>query len=106
MKSAGTIKKGEMLIFTADLVDTVTDLPAIGLADKLKCQGRYSVNGSVITDLVISETENPGTYMFKSGSSESWIPGLLLLDIKYDIPGLTPIHTETFCITIEEGITR
>jgi len=106
MTSAGSMKKGELLIFTANLVDTATGLPAIGLTDRLSCQGRYDPNGDLVTTFIIAETDTPGTYVFQSGPSSSWLTGRLLVDIKYDIPGISPIHTETFSVSIEKGVTE
>jgi hypothetical protein len=106
VKSLGIIKRGELLIFTAGLVDTATGNAATGLAGRISCHGKYSADGPVIVTLIVTETEIPGTYMFKSDSPVSWMDGLVLFDIKYDIPGVTPIHTETFSVTVEGAITE
>ena len=82
MDSIGIIKQANLFTFTADIVDTVTEEPVPGVADKLRCQGRYP-NKALAGDSVITETAVPGTYLFNFGIID-WNVGTVFFDIKYD----------------------
>lgn len=106
MKSLGTIKRGDTFSFTADLKDAATGAALAGAANKLKCQGREYMTDNFITELVITETETLGIYLFATDSTDEWIPGSkILFDIQYTSDGKVS-STETFSVDIESDVTH
>lgn len=79
----GTVKRGDTFAFTVQ-IRSADGEPLIGAADNLKCQGRYYWNEDVLVELTISETETPGTYLFRAGNTDSWLPQKTVnFDIQY-----------------------
>ena len=111
MKSIGTVKRGDSFSFTASLVNIVTTeplttAPMTGVASKLRCQGRYSSLGGLVTELAVEEIEVAGTYLFSAVSTNDWAAGrTLYFDIEYTSDG-TVVSTETFSVIIEGDITH
>ena len=66
IKSIGTVKRGILLAFTVEMRDGPTGDALVGAADKLRCQGRYDWFGEVLAEMNITETDTPGTYVFRS----------------------------------------
>lgn len=106
MKSIGTIKRGDTFSFTANLVDSISKQPLTGIADQLRCQGRYMKNKNLVTELTIEETEIPGTYLFFAGGTDDWeIGSIILFDIEYTSATGQVASSETMGLKIKEDIT-
>lgn len=105
MESIGFVKRGDTLSFTAEMVDDSTDEPLTGIAEYLKCQGKYELNSDVILEMTISETSEPGTYLFEAPSTSDLIPGnQILFDIQYSKDTITA-SSVTFYITVVGDVT-
>ena len=106
MQSLGTIKRGDTFAFTAGLKDAATGDALTGAAGSLRCQGREYMTDNLITELVITETETLGIYLFATDSTDEWCPGSkILFDIQYSSDGKVS-STETFSVDIESDVTH
>ena len=107
MKKIGSVKRGDSFSFTVDLVNTNDGSPLSGIASNLKCQGRYTMDGPVLIEFAISETEVPGTYLFDAGSTEDWVPGrIIVFDIQYTSEEGDIVSSENIGFLVEGDVTR
>lgn len=105
IKSIGTVKRGDTFGFTVEMRDGPTGGALVGAADKLRCQGRYDWFGEVLVEMNITETDTPGTYVFRTDSTAGWRPGkTVLFDIEYNDGGVVS-STQTFTVKVEADIT-
>ena len=102
--SLGTIKRGDTFAFTVQ-IETEDGEPYSGIADKLRCHGRYAWNRDLVTELIITESEELGTYYFTAEETETWKPNeTIKFDIEYN-DGINVASSDTFEITVEADIT-
>lgn len=103
MQTLTTIKPGETFAIPAQ-IETDDGTPITGAADKFKCQIRNTLN-KLIADVEISETDEPGQYIFKVANTENWPVGTLLTDILYNDGGKIQI-SETLKIIVVKEVTK
>lgn len=104
MKSLEPVKRGDTFTFIAIINDRVTQEPLTGITDKLKAEIRTSV-GSKISDLIITETETPGTYVFKCADTKTWPITTIYTDIQFTDEGIVT-SSETIEIPVEKDVTQ
>lgn len=98
------IKRGDTADFSATLTDSL-GAAITGKATNLKCQFR-DVDGNLVKELTVSESDTPGTYIFRAGDTSGYPAGeQLYCDIQYtDADGIVS-STDTFSITVREDVT-
>ena len=103
MQTFKILKRGETFAFYANITDD-DGTPVTGLADKLRSQIRTSLD-KLVVELMITETQVPGQYLFEAGPTDTWPIGTLYIDIrKYN--GGRIISSPTFRIICEREITK
>jgi hypothetical protein len=107
---AGEFKKGDTLAFTVSLIDDNTQLPITGIANNLKCQGRYA-NNAIALEMTITETEVLGQYLLECLDTKNVKSDCdIFFDIQYTITPNDPIprviSTDTFKLAVIEDETK
>lgn len=106
MQSLGTFKRGDTFAFAAAITDTSLGTPLTGKASGLRCEGRHYINDALITELTVSESAVPGTYLFTEEDTSLWEDGWrIYFDIEYTGDGIVS-STETFYVDVEADITH
>lgn len=95
------IKRGDTFGFSLTLSSAGVVL--VGKATNFKCQIR-DCNKALICDVVISESDTPGTYLFRAENTSNWAKSKFYMDIQYTEDGIT-VSTETVMITLVNEVT-
>lgn len=100
-----TVKKGDTLAFIVKRMDKDGN-PLAGDAAKLRSQLRSSKD-VLIAEMVITETETPGSYLFQVSATKTATMdvGNYVFDIQYKDGDLVK-SSETFQVRIEKDVTR
>lgn len=100
-----TLKRGDSFSFTAKFTDA-SGVVMTGIADSLRCQIRDKVD-TLIDELIITETDTPGKYLFKSLGTTQYPIRTLYFDIQYN-DLITGIITSTpmYEISVRRDITH
>jgi len=98
------VKRGDTFNFTIIAKDANEEAIS-GAAARFKTQIR-SGGGVLYSDLIITETDTPGQYIFRALSTESWPGGsVLYTDIQYtDING-DILSSDTIAIDVRKDVT-
>lgn len=96
-------KRGDTFALYVEMSDVNGD-PLVYTANKLKSQVRTR-NNKLITELLISTTETPGTYLMQAADTSEWIIGDLFMDIEIDDGGIIT-STETITIPVVRDVTK
>lgn len=98
-----TLKQGDTFAFFLDL-KTPEGLPIVVPVESMKCQARDEAY-SLLEELIVSETDEPGTYLFQTISTMDWPIGRVRYDVKININGRV-ITTETTTLEVIKEVTR
>ena len=97
-------KRGDTFSFTAEISDG--ESPVTGAAEKLRSQVRKKFDRKFVAELVVSETETPGTYQFlHDGSTQGWVATEHVIDIEYTDAGIVT-SSDTFDLSVIEDVTH
>jgi hypothetical protein len=104
MQTLPSIKRGDTFSFIASLKDSAGE-PLTGVASKLKSQVRNKAD-VLYSELIITETEILGNYLFKAPDTSAYPTGTeLYLDIEYTNDG-TITSSETIAVPVVKDVTR
>ena len=100
-----SIKRGDTLAFIVRRKNE-DNTPRVGEASKLKSQIRTSKD-VLLAELIITETETPGDYLFKVNAIETslWLPGTYNCDIQFTDNEIVQ-SSDTFNIVVSKDVTR
>lgn len=99
-----TTKTGDTFAFIATIKDEA-GVPIVGKAHLLKSQVR-NYKDELIAELIISETETPGNYLFKALDTADWpLNEELRTDIQYTDNEIVT-SSETIMIPMAKDVTR
>lgn len=96
-------KRGDTFALYVDMSD-VDGQPLVYDISKIKSQVRTR-NNQLITELAVSTTETPGTYLIQAASTDDWAIGDLYMDIEINDDGIVT-STETIAIPVVRDVTR
>ena len=97
-------KRGDTWEYYAVITDGEGN-PMPGIADKLKCQIRSSID-DLIADVDIEETDNLGEYKLSVDGTDDWAVANKYMDIQYTDDDGKIVSSETLEIPIEKDVTR
>lgn len=104
MQTLSPFKRGDTFSFIAAIAST-SGTPLTGAASNLLCQIRNKVD-KLYSDLTITETSTPGSYLFITNDTLDWTCGTdLYLDIQYTVGGIVT-SSETIIIPVEKDVTH
>lgn len=95
------IKRGDTLAFYVNFKDASGEPIAY---ENIKCQIRR-LDGTLLSELVITETETTGRYLFYAGATDDFGLGSYESDIQVVVDDKV-ISSETFIIDVDKDITR
>ena len=96
-------KRGDTFSFSAAFA--VDGVPVEGLANKLKCQVRTRKD-VLISEMTITESATPGTYIFTVADTADWPIGELYYDIQMTDDAGIITSSETVTINVIKDVTH